>query len=509
MNKREQFSKWCRQVWGLPGDLISSLISIWENKDWLGFDQAPMDDGFGAFIEFLEDHAVIDSRTAETIMIWSESGRQSSRDEERESRSRRTVPPPQAPRPRDRDGRRDSRPAVYVSPVRAAPKNKGNPFSWIIDSVDDRLPPNAPDFINGTTVVFGGLALVAILVIVVLAFAFMRGGTNSTVAPVSQPVSSAAVPASTVVAPVPTPVDPQVLLEPAKVEVNLLARPFTLQGWVDQFPWFLITFLTMVPLALIILLVSDRLSSQELTDLRVIGIGLLMLLVAMIAAEGWTALLQKMKVEPPPGFSPNTLVILGLLANIIASGIASYQGKTDWTGLAVSGFFIPGMFLAGWYSHDLTWSTTGWVMMILGLAVEILEISRLHRTLAAVIIGVVAMAMFYVGIGVGLLAVYGVDALAVANAASLVNNAPLKVAVRAIHSSRTLIAAFVGAATATFGSQPLAMIFVKETTRAHTSDRNINDRAAETARWDSMIIGVMLVALTVVPLAGLVLSFAQ
>ncbi len=382
-------------------------------------------------------------------------------------------------------------------------KDRGGFLDGIFDAIDENLPRNAPDFVNSKTIVFGVLGIAVLLLIVGLVFALSGGGpsNSATVLP-----SATAVPT---MAPAPTPVDPQVLLEPAKVEINLLARPFTLLGWVDRFPWFLVTFLTVVPLALIMLMVSDRLSAQELTDLRVIGIGLLLLLVAMTAAEGWTALLQNMKAQPPPGFSPNTLVVLGLLANIIASGIASYQGKTDWTGLAVSGFFIPGVFLAGWYSHDMAWSVTGWVMMALGLAIEILEISRLHRTLAAVIIGMVAMVMFYVGIGVGLLAVYGVDALAVANSAALMNNTAMKVVVRAIHSSRTLIAAFVGAAIAVFGSQPLAMIFVKETTRAYTTNRDLNDRASETARWDSMVIGVMLVALTVVPLTGLILSFAQ
>lgn len=186
MSERSEFSDQCRRIWGLPGDLSTYLISLWEEKDWNLFDRAPLDEGLAVFVEFLEDRTVIDSSTAQTIMTWPGLRREGRRDEEREEprSSRRAVPPPQAPR-RDhgeRDVRRDPRP-VYQDSVRARPRNTGssrpkfvNPFGGLIDGIDDRLPRNTPDFINGAVVLFGGVALIAILVIFALAFAFMRGG---------------------------------------------------------------------------------------------------------------------------------------------------------------------------------------------------------------------------------------------------------------------------------------------------------------------------------------------
>jgi len=281
-DEREILSRMGR-YWVLPRDVVEYLIEQWEHSGWKKFKGVPpRSDGFESHVDYMEEIGVIGQLAAESIKTRYST---ESDDEDREEpRSRRTMPPPAAA-PRGRGNERDSR-TGYGIPVRAAPKNKGNLFSGLIDGIDDRLPPNAPDFVNGTTVLIGAIVLIVLLAIFV--FAFMRGmaspASTAAVAPNSTAMPGVTPASST------TPIVPVVKLDSdwwtqIKTAPVIERSPMRL-GHLDQYSMVV----QILGLALIILMLADALPRRK-SQRNVVLVAVLSLLAGLLTVPllNWAA----------------------------------------------------------------------------------------------------------------------------------------------------------------------------------------------------------------------------
>lgn len=195
----------------------------------------------------------------------------------------------------------------------------------------------------------------------------------------------------------PTPVNPDWWQVSSDTDVfdatELLRKAYTLDEWAKKTPWGLLAFMVIGPMLLYSNLAKDRAASQQRTDIKLVNGAYVALFAGMFVAELLT-IGGQMTSTNIGGNLPFWAVVAGILVgNSLALG-ASVSGQTDLSPSAVVAF-VTGIWLFGWYGADLNWAIAGYMFMLVGATLNVVEINRLAKTKQALTISVFNAAAFY------------------------------------------------------------------------------------------------------------------
>ncbi len=184
----------------------------------------------------------------------------------------------------------------------------------------------------------------------------------------------------------------------ASTEEPFLNKPETFIGFFTNFPWrwFLWAFL-LIPL--LSLLAQDRMAASEKTDLKTVNIGLTVLVVSIFLAQPISMMIQwgATQVGIVAVVEPWVVTLLGIGINISLQYAATTSGKLDYSALAVAGLFVTGALLVWWGPKVVFQVVVGIGMMIGGMALEAIEMSRTHQGYRAIWISFIMIGFFALG----------------------------------------------------------------------------------------------------------------
>jgi len=143
---------------------------------------------------------------------------------------------------------------------------------------------------------------------------------------------------------------------------------------------------------------QERFAEQDQTDWRVIKIGYILFFAGLLLSPVIGFVLAKIVlffVEVPFTFDPIWVQIVFSTGALIAFLMAAITGKIDWTPVSV-GLFTMGGFLVA-FNPVGPGRTIGYIMMVLGVLVHVVELSGEQGTAGALGLVLVGLPLFIAG----------------------------------------------------------------------------------------------------------------
>lgn len=185
-----------------------------------------------------------------------------------------------------------------------------------------------------------------------------------------------------------------------------LTKPKNFSDFVANFNWRWV-FWQIGLVLLFFLLRMDRTAAGEISDIMVSSLGMSAFIVLVYFSQpiaaiiGGVAAFFGLVVAIPTW----PFIMFGIGCNILLQLGATISGRRDYSALAIAGLFMTGAGIVWWFPNLLAMVILGVILMLAGIVVEGLEMSRTHQGGTAIFVALIMVAVF-------ILTTWGISALA-------------------------------------------------------------------------------------------------